>query len=168
MTMYVRPLALGDSGPVSEILHHAFAAGDTYAVPAGMDPVACLEWWTVPGKTVWVMVEGDVILGTYYIRANGEGPGAHICNCGYVTAPEARGRGVASAMLAHSLGEARRNGYRGMQYNAVVSTNEGAIRLWQRGGFTTIGRVPGAFHHPQLGYVDTLIMYLPLVDDPYA
>lgn len=166
--MLIRPVQTSDLEAVSAILHTAFGAGDTYAVPDQMTPAECMAWWSVPEKTVFVAEQADDILGTYYLRANAEGPGAHICNCGYITAPQARGRGVASAMLAHSLGEARRAGFRGMQYNAVVSTNEGAIRLWQRAGFTTIGRVPGAFHHPVQGYVDTLIMYKSLVDDPYA
>lgn len=170
--MLIRPYEPGDADAVAAMLHTAFAAGDSYAVPEGMEAAACLAWWSVPEKSVSVAVAGPEpeaeVLGTYYLRANAEGPGAHICNCGYVTAPAARGRGVASAMLAHSLGVARRSGYRAMQFNAVVATNDGAIRLWQRAGFSTIGRVPGAFRHATQGYVDTLIMYKSLVDDPYV
>lgn len=166
--MTITPLSNTDHGPVATILHAAFCAGDSFAVAAGMDPAACLAWWTAPDKSVWVARNGETVLGTYFLRAKGEGPGAHVSTCGYVTAAHARRRGVASAMLAHSLGEARRRGYRAMQLNTVAAGNDAAIRIWQRAGFATVGRVPGAFHHPQLGYVDVLIMYKPLVDDPHA
>lgn len=166
--MIVRPFDPADRPALGAMLDTTFAAGDSYAVPPAMGPEGAVRWWTQPGKTVFVAEEAGAALGTYYIRANAEGPGAHVCNCGYVTAPAARGKGVAAAMLAHSLGEARRAGFRGMQFNAVVSTNDRAVRLWRKAGFVTIGRVPGAFLHPEHGYVDTLIMYLNLVDDPHA
>ncbi|MEM8556154.1 MAG: GNAT family N-acetyltransferase [Pseudomonadota bacterium] len=164
MAICFLPLAPLHHAIVSEILYAAFSAGDTYAVPESTSPEDCLAWWTGPSKTVFVAVNGDQVLGTYYIRPNAEGPGSHVCNCGYITDPSARGRGVATAMLTHSLEEAVRQGYRAMQYNAVVSTNTGAIRLWERAGFTTLARVPGAFRHPTEGYVDTLIMFKSLVD----
>jgi ribosomal protein S18 acetylase RimI-like enzyme len=98
-------------------------------------------------------------LGSYYICPNQGGGGAHVCNCGFVTAPVARGRGVARAMLAHSLDMARAMGYRAMQFNFVVETNIRAIAIWQQHGFDIVGRLPGAFHHPSQGYVDALVMY---------
>ena len=99
------------------------------------------------------------VLGTYYIRANQAGGGPHVCNCGYMTAPEAAGRGVARTMHAHSLEHARQRGFRAMQFNFVVSTNERAVRLWQSLGFETVGQLPGAFEHPVQGFVDALVMY---------
>jgi ribosomal protein S18 acetylase RimI-like enzyme len=76
-----------------------------------------------------------------------------------MTAADATGRGVARAMCAHSLEHARAAGYRAMQFNIVVSTNERAVRLWQAMGFEIVGRLPEAFDHPRLGYVDALVMY---------
>lgn len=163
MPLSIRPILPDHHSAVADMLHATFSARDTYAVPDGMTAQEALGYWTHPSKTVFVATDGDTVLGTYYIRPNAEGPGAHICNCGYVTAPEARGRGVASAMLAHSLEEAVGQGYRGMQYNAVVSTNSGAIRLWEKAGFAVLTRVSGAFQHPTEGYVDTLIMFKALV-----
>ena len=168
MTLSIRPLAASDGDALGATLAPAFAAGDSYAVETDLSPAQAADWWTVPGKTVFVAEQAGQILGTYYIRANAEGPGDHVCNCGYVTAEAARGRGIASAMLAHSLDEARRLGYRAMQFNAVVATNEAAIRLWERAGFDTVGRVPGAFRHPVHGDVDTLIMFKSLTEDPDA
>jgi ribosomal protein S18 acetylase RimI-like enzyme len=76
-----------------------------------------------------------------------------------MTHPDARGRGIGSAMCAHSLGVARERGYGALQFNFVVASNEGAIRLWRKHGFEIVGRVPGAFRHPTLGLVDVLIMH---------
>ncbi|MEM9422256.1 MAG: GNAT family N-acetyltransferase, partial [Pseudomonadota bacterium] len=99
------------------------------------------------------------VLGTYYIRPNQAGGGQHICNCGYMTSPSATGRGVASAMCAHSIEHAKSQGYLGMQYNFVVSSNDGAVRLWQKFGFEIVGCLPKAFRHPSDGYIDALVMF---------
>jgi ribosomal protein S18 acetylase RimI-like enzyme len=97
--------------------------------------------------------------GTYYMRPNQAGGGQHVCNCGYMTHATATGRGVARRMCEHSLGHARSRGYRAMQFNFVVSTNECAVRLWQSLGFQIVGRLPGAFRHPTDGFVDAFVMY---------
>jgi ribosomal protein S18 acetylase RimI-like enzyme len=99
------------------------------------------------------------IVGTYFLQANQKGGGAHVANCGYMTAVSATGRGIARAMCAHSLDRARERGFRGMQFNFVISTNERAVRLWQSFGFETVGCLPGAFEHPTLGDVDAYVMY---------
>jgi ribosomal protein S18 acetylase RimI-like enzyme len=108
---------------------------------------------------VFVAAEAGEIVGTYYLRANQSGGGAHVANCGYMTAPRATGRGVASAMCAHSLDEARRRGFRAVQFNFVLASNERAVRLWQKFGMAVIGRIPRAFDHPRLGLVDALVMW---------
>lgn len=159
--MIIRPLQPDDW--IGDILHDAFSAGDSYAVP-DMNAHDAQAWWCAPHKTVHVAELDGHVVGTYYLRPNADGRGAHVCNCGYVTARAARGRGVASAMLRHSLALARSHGFLGMQFNAVVSTNSAAVRLWEKAGFKTVGRVPGAFRHPHAGYVDTLIMYMPLAE----
>ena len=102
---------------------------------------------------------GGEILGTYYLRANQPGGGAHVANCGFMTASAAAGRGVARAMCAHALAHARARGFRAMQFNFVVSTNERAVRLWRGLGFEIVGRLPGAFDHPVHGEVDALVMF---------
>jgi ribosomal protein S18 acetylase RimI-like enzyme len=93
------------------------------------------------------------------MRANQQGGGSHVANCGYMTALEASGRGVARAMCAHSLEHARARGFRAMQFNFVVASNARAVALWQSLGFEIVGRLPEAFAHPQLGLVDALVMY---------
>ena len=97
--------------------------------------------------------------GTFHLKANPQGGGAHVANCGYMTARGATGRGVARTMCEHSLQFASDRGFRAMQFNFVVSTNERAVRLWQSLGFEIAGRLPETFNHPSKGYVDALVMY---------
>jgi ribosomal protein S18 acetylase RimI-like enzyme len=96
---------------------------------------------------------------SYYLRANQQGGGSHVANCGYMTAPWAAGRGIASAMCGHSLDRARERGFRAMQFNIVISTNARAVRLWEKFGFEIAGRLPEAFHHSKAGYVDAYVMF---------
>jgi ribosomal protein S18 acetylase RimI-like enzyme len=155
--MIVRLATPGDSGAIWHILEPVIRAGDTYALPTDWSEHEALAYWSSPGHTVFVAVEGGDILGTYYLRANQRGGGAHVANCAFMTA--SRGRGVGAAMCAHSLEYAAAAGYRAMQFNFVVSTNEPAVALWRRFGFDIVGRLPGAFRHPTLGPVDALVMY---------
>jgi ribosomal protein S18 acetylase RimI-like enzyme len=103
------------------------------------------------------------IVGTYILRPNQSGPGSHVANAAFMVAPDARGMGIGRKMGEHSLSEARRIGFRAMQFNFVVSTNASAIRLWQQLGFKIIGTLPGAFRHPEKGYVDVYVMYRSLL-----
>ena len=145
------------------MLEPVFRAGDTYAIDTDIPKDAALAYWFGPERTVFVCEEAGALLGTYYIVRNQKGGGSHVCNCGYVTSPDARGRGVARAMLAHSLDAAPGFGFRAMQFNFVVSTNTRAVAIWEGAGFDIVGRLPGAFHHPQQGYVDALVMFRSLV-----
>ncbi|MGE0491062.1 MAG: N-acetyltransferase family protein [Vulcanimicrobiota bacterium] len=163
--MEIRPARPDDQPSIWAILEPVLRGGETYALPPELSRQDALAYWHAPTHQVFVATEGEKVLGTYYLRPNQMGPGAHVANCGYMTAEAARGRGVASAMCVHSLAEARRRGYLAMQYNLVVTTNEGAIRLWEKHGFATVGRLPGAFRHPTLGLVDALVMYRKLEDD---
>ena len=111
------------------------------------------------------MVTGqdNEIFGTYYIKPNQPGLGAHVCNCGYIVSENARGQGIASSMCEHSQQVAVDLGFRAMQYNLVVSTNEGAIRLWKKHSFQVVGTLPNAFNSKSVGYVDALVIYKELI-----
>ncbi|MBP0483165.1 GNAT family N-acetyltransferase [Sagittula sp. M10.9X] len=141
------------------MLEPVFRSGETYAIDRDISGEDALAYWFGPERTVFVYEDGGRILGTYYIVRNQKGGGSHVCNCGYVTAEAARGKGTARAMLAHSLETAARLGFRAMQYNCVVSTNTRAVGIWQRAGFETVGRLPGAFRMPSGEEVDALVMY---------
>lgn len=134
-------------------------AQQTYA----FDPDMTFEqsfnlWCEIPLKT-YVVVEGEQVLGSYYIKANAMGPSRHICNCGYMVSSEARGKGIARKMCQHSQQVATELGFKAMQFNSVVSTNEVAIKLWQKLGFAIIGTIPNAYQHAELGLVDSYVMY---------
>ena len=141
------------------ILEPIVREGETFALPREMSRADALAWWQAPGNEVFVAEAAGEVLGTYFVHPNQLGPGSHVSNCGYATAPAARGKGVARAMCAHSLEHARARGYRSMQFNIVISTNVPAVHLWESMGFRTLCRVPGAFRHPTLGFVDTLVMF---------
>ena len=156
--MLIRQSEPRDDDAIWRILEPTFRAGETYPVPCDISRADALAYWHTPGHTVFVAEDAGTIVGTYYLRANNRGGGAHVANCGYVVAPDAFGRGVAQAMCAHSLGEAKSRGFSAIQFNFVIASNERAVRLWQRMGFAIVGRLPGAFQHPRLGLVDAYVM----------
>jgi ribosomal protein S18 acetylase RimI-like enzyme len=141
------------------VLEPIIREGETYALPRDMTADAALAFWMASGNDVFVAEDAGAVVGTYFLRPNQLGGGGHVANCGYATAVDQRGRGTARAMCAHSLDYARTHGFRAMQFNIVVSTNERAVRLWHAMGFATVGRLPGAFAHPTHGYVDALVMF---------
>jgi ribosomal protein S18 acetylase RimI-like enzyme len=145
------------------ILEPVFRAAETYPFPPGISEAdARVAWMKVPQATYVARDAAGSVVGTYYLKPNQPGLGSHVCNCGYVVAEGARGQGVASRMCEHSQREAARLGFRAMQFNLVVSTNEKAVRLWKRLGFEIVGTLPAAFHHPRRGFVDAFVMYKPL------
>jgi ribosomal protein S18 acetylase RimI-like enzyme len=157
--MVIREANASDSDSIWKILEPVIRGGNTYTLPVDMQREDALTYWNLPGHEVFVAEENGEILGTYYLRANQKGGGAHVANCGYITAPWASGRGIARTMCQHSLEHAKTRGFRAMQFNFVVSSNERAVRLWKSMGFEIVGRLPGAFIHPTCGAVDALVMY---------
>jgi ribosomal protein S18 acetylase RimI-like enzyme len=149
-----------------QILQPVFRAGETYAfAPDISEEEAHRAWIDLPEATFVAHTDNRKPVGTYYIKPNQPALGAHVCNCGYIVAETARGRGIASEMCLHSQREAVARGFRAMQYNLVVSTNTGAVRLWKRHGFAVVGSLPQAFRHPRHGLVDAYIMYKILVPE---
>jgi ribosomal protein S18 acetylase RimI-like enzyme len=124
-----------------------------------MSPSDASAYWMGGDRETFVAEENGEIIGTYYLCANQPGGGAHVANCGYMTANASAGRGVARKMCEHSIELARARGFKAMQFNFVIATNVRAVRLWQSLGFDIVGRLPAAFTHPQHGYVDALVMY---------
>ena len=156
--MLIRQSEPRDDDALWRILEPTFCAGETYPIPRDISREDALAYWHTPGHIVFVAENAGAIAGTYYLRANNRGRGAHVANCGYVVAPEVFGRGVAQAMCSHSLGEAKARGFTAIQFNFVIASNKRAVRLWQYMGFAIAGRLPGAFRHPRLGVVDAYVM----------
>jgi L-amino acid N-acyltransferase YncA len=158
--MRIRPANERDAAAMWVVLEPIIRAGETFALPRDMSERDALAYWQAPGHDVFVAEDQDgSVVGTYFLKANQRGGGAHVANCGYATASWATGRGIARAMCAHSLEHARARGFRAMQFNFVVSANERAVQLWESMGFQTVGRLPGAFEHPERGDVDALVMF---------
>jgi len=155
----IRPATGTDRDAIWTILEPVIRAGETYTLPRDMGREEALDYWFASEKETFVWEEDGVVLGTYFLKANQQGGGSHVANCGYVTSVEAQGRGIARAMCMHSLERAKQRGFRAMQFNFVVSTNERAVKLWLSLGFETVGRLPRAFAHPEIGLVDALVMY---------
>lgn len=156
--MNIRAATADDDEGIWRILQPTFRAGETYPLPHDISRADALAYWRAPAHSIFVAEQAGTLVGTYYLRANNRGGGAHVANCGYVVAPDAFGRGVARAMCAHSLDQARQRKFTAMQFNFVIASNERAVRLWQSLGFTVVGRLPGAFQHPRLGLVDAYVM----------
>ncbi len=160
--MLIRPASADDRAAIWSIIEPVIRAGETYALDSDMSEDEALGYWMAADKETFVAEDVGEILGTYYMRPNQAGGGRHVCNCGYMTSTHATGRGVARRMCLHSLDHARERGYRAMQFNFVVSTNDRAVRLWETLGFAVVGRLPLAFRHPTQGYVDAIVMFQPL------
>jgi L-amino acid N-acyltransferase YncA len=157
--VHIHAATTADDEAVWEILAPMIRAGETYPLPRDMGRQDALRYWFSSAHAVFVAEDDGHIVGTYYLRANQAAGGSHVANCGYVTAHSAHGGGVGRAMCEHSIAQARARGFRAMQFNFVVSTNDRAVRLWQTCGFEIVGRLPSAFNHPTEGYVDALVMF---------
>jgi ribosomal protein S18 acetylase RimI-like enzyme len=160
MAVAIRPTRPDDREAIWGIMEPIVRAGETYALPRDMSRHDALAHWFAPDRSVFVAEDEDGgILGTYYLRANRPGPGAHVANAGFMVAGRAGGKGVGQALCEHALAAAAVQGFSAMQFNFVVASNGRAVQLWRRMGFAEIGRAPGAFQHPSLGLVDALVMH---------
>jgi ribosomal protein S18 acetylase RimI-like enzyme len=162
--LIIRPFTPADWPAVWPILQTTFAAGDTYTFsPQSTEAEIHKAWVELPTATFVATNEAGDILGTYFIKANQPGLGAHVCNCGYVVSKAAQGQGIAAHMCEHSQKLAVEMGFRAMQFNFVVSTNTSAVRLWQKLGFEIVGTLPEVFQHQKLGFVDAFVMFKRLI-----
>jgi ribosomal protein S18 acetylase RimI-like enzyme len=164
-----------DRDAVWNIFQDVVAPGDTYAFDPAISRKDALGYWFRLGTHTYVakldgfkpssLQPAARVVGTYILRPNQSGGGSHVANAAFMVAPDARGQGIGRAMGEHCLTEARRLGFRAMQFNFVVSTNESAVHLWQDLGFKIVGTLPGAFRHPEKDYIDVYVMYRSLLED---
>jgi GNAT superfamily N-acetyltransferase len=159
MAVAIRRAGSNDREAIWRIMEPIIRGGETYSLPRDMNREEALAHWFAPDRSVFVADEGGEVLGTYYLRANRPGPGAHVANAGFMVSDKAGGKGVGHTLCEHALATAKARGFAAMQFNFVVAANDRAVQLWQRMGFDEIGRAPEAFQHPRLGLVDALVMY---------
>ncbi|GAB5525301.1 MAG: GNAT family N-acetyltransferase [Roseivirga sp.] len=155
----IRKAGKSDHEHIWQIIEEAIAGGDTLAFAPDTGKEEMLAFWCAPYAHTYVVELAGTIVGTYFIKANQPGLGAHIANAGYITAKTAGGKGIGQAMCSHSLKAAKALGYRAMQFNLVIKSNTRAVKLWQKMGFAIIGEIPEAFNHSRLGMTNALIMY---------
>jgi ribosomal protein S18 acetylase RimI-like enzyme len=156
MTLILRPTHPTDRDALWDMLRPVFRAGDTYAIDPEISKSDALTYWTSHAS----FIVGDATpRGTFYVRPNQPGGGAHVCNAGFITASGNEGRGVAQRMLHHALESARSMGFLAMQFNFVLDSNTRALGLWRKAGFAQIGRQPRAFRLPDGTLVDALILH---------
>lgn len=160
----VRSYRDGDWPAVWRVLEPTFRAGDSYPCPPDITEDEAKQYWIEAPAHTLVAFVGDDLVGTYYMRPDQMGLGDHVCNCGYVVAAAARGRGIAVALCLHSQDEARQRGYTAMKFNLVVASNEAAVKAWLKCGMRIVGTIPKAFRHKTLGLVAAHIMYKDLDD----
>ena len=163
MTMEIRAATNADREAIWKIFHEIILPGDTYAFDPQMSREGALAYWFRPDTQTYVAEKDRCLVGTYILRPNQLGPGSHVANAAFMVASSAKGSGVGRRMAEHCLSEARRMGFRAMQFNFVVSTNAPAIHLWKQLDFKIVGTLPGAFRHPEKGYVDVYVMYRSLM-----
>ena len=157
--MKIRNTTEADQEDLWQMLKPVFRAGDTYAIDPAIDRGDALAYWTGADAGSFVIEVDGRLLGTYYIKTNAQGGGAHVCNCGFITAPNSGGQGIARKMLEDALTRAKAVGYKAMQFNFVLANNVRAIDIWHRAGFETLGHLPHAFDHPKDGMIDALVMF---------
>lgn len=157
--MTIRPATLADTDALWAIIEPVLRAGETYALPRDWSREKALMYWCGTPHQVFLAEMENQISGTYFLTPNQKGGGAHVANCGFMTAEAANGRGVATAMCQHALDTAKAQDFYAMQFNFVVSTNVRGVALWRRFGFEILARIPEAFDHPTHGRVDALLMY---------
>ncbi len=155
----IRRAGEDDFDTIWSIFHRVVRSADTYPYPPDTDRDQARALWMAPPNRAYVALDGRKVVGTYYIRPNQPGQGAHVANAGFMVDPDIQGRGVGRTMGTHALEEARSAGFLSMQFNMVVGTNHRAVALWRDLGFSIVGTVPAAFDHPKHGLVDVHIMY---------
>ncbi|PYJ19831.1 MAG: GNAT family N-acetyltransferase [Verrucomicrobia bacterium] len=163
--LVIRAATQGDRDAIWNIFREIVATADTYAFDPNISRDEALAYWFRSDTHTYVAENNGRVIGTYILRANQCGPGSHVANAAFMVARNAQGQGIGRAMAEHCLNEARHFGFRAMQFNFVVSTNAAAIRLWQQLGFEIVGTLPGAFRHPQKGYVDVHVMFRSVPED---
>jgi GNAT superfamily N-acetyltransferase len=169
--MKIRAATEADRDAIWEIFHEVIVAGETYPIDPDFGRNDALAYWFQPAAHAYVCeqhlgsggTQEKQVVGAYTLHPNQAGGGAHVANAAFIVAKEARGQGIGRVLGEHCLDNARRFGFRAMQFNFVISTNEAAVKLWQDLGIKIVGTLPSAFRHPEKGYVDVYVMFRSLL-----
>jgi len=155
----IRAAIESDKTAIWNIINAVISTGETYVFDPETPRDEMLDYWFAPDKHVYVAEQDGEIVGTFWLKPNYPGLGSHVCNAAYMVSPEASGKGIGRQLAEFSLDEARRLGFKAMQFNFVVKSNTAAVRLWQSIGMEIIGEIPDAFDHRELGLTNAYVMY---------
>jgi L-amino acid N-acyltransferase YncA len=155
----IRPATTADADAIWRIFHAVVAGGDTYVFLPETPRPEGVAYFLGPGIRSWAVDDEGRVIGIYKLIPNHVGLGSHVANASFMVDPAAQRKGIGRLMGEHCLDEARRAGYKAMQFNFVVSTNTAAVELWKKLGFDIVGTLPKAFRHSSLGHVDAYVMY---------
>jgi L-amino acid N-acyltransferase YncA len=136
---------------VSDEATYVFASDTTYE--------DAFAYWFGPGVASYVAEDDGQIVGMYKLIPNRRDLGNHVANASFMVSPRCSGKGIGQKLGLHCLQEARKAGYEAMQFNFVISTNQAAVALWQKLGFSIVGTLPKVFRHQKKGYVDAYVMH---------
>jgi L-amino acid N-acyltransferase YncA len=156
---HIRKAQESDKEDIWEIIHQVIKKGDTYVFSPDSTKEEMLQYWYAKDTYTFVAELEGKIAGTFIFKANQPGLGAHVANASFMVHPAMHGKGLGRALGEAALAEAKKAGFQAMQFNIVVSTNTVAKNLWDKLGFTTIGRLPKVFNHSELGLVDAFVMH---------
>jgi L-amino acid N-acyltransferase YncA len=164
MTLSIRPAVEADFAAMWPIFKTVIAPGTTYVFAPDISEADARDYWFGNGVSSWVAESDGRVVGMFKLVANQRDLGAHVANASFMVDPSAGGKGIGKAMGLRCLQEAKKAGYKAMQFNFVVSTNEAAVALWKSLGFAIVGTLPRAFAHRTLGFVDAYVMHRTLDD----
>ncbi|MEO8041185.1 MAG: GNAT family N-acetyltransferase [Acidobacteriota bacterium] len=157
--IHIRAATDLDKPAIWKIIKAVIATGETYVFAPDSPEDEMTAYWFSPEKHVYVAEQDGEVLGTFWLKANQPGLGSHVCNAAYMVPPDAARKGIGRKMAEFSFEEAKRLGFSAMQFNFVVKSNIGAVRLWQSIGMEIVGEIPDAFDHRQHGMTNAYIMY---------
>ena len=157
--LVIRKIIPEDFDSIWIILKEVISKGDSFTFDPDTPKESMMNYWLGKDKHVYVSIDNENIVGSFIIKDNQPGLGSHIANAAYIVSERASGKGVGKTMGAFSIQEAKRLGYKAMQFNIVVKSNTRAVNLWQSLGFNIIGEIPDAFNHKENGLTNAYIMY---------
>jgi L-amino acid N-acyltransferase YncA len=157
----IRDGRLEDFEEIYSIFRHVLEEGKTYSYTLEeMTPDRSLAYWmSAPGTHCFVADAKGKVAGVCAVRPNRTGRGGHVANASFIVHPSYRKQGIAKAMGKKALSFAKKEGYKAMQFNFVVSANQTAVELWMDFGFKVVGTLPKNFKHATKGKVDVYIMH---------
>ena len=155
----IRKATPEDSNQIWGIITEVISKGDTYTFDPITPKEVMLDYWYGKDKHTYVATANGIVVGTFILKDNQPGLGSHIANGSYMVAEKASGKGIGKAMGEFSLAEAKRIGYKAIQFNIVIKSNTRAVHLWQKLGFEIIGEIPDTYRHKVNGLTNAYIMY---------